>query len=64
MSIIAVFVVFFLIGDTIAFGIGAAVERFSTTAGMLVFLGLFVASAITSWYVAVYVTDRFIVRQN
>ena len=64
MSIILVFIVFFIIGDAIAFFIGATVEQFSPAAGMLVFLALFICSAIASWQAAVYVTDRFIVRQS
>jgi hypothetical protein len=64
MSIILVFIVFFIIGDAIAFFIGATVEKFSSTAGMLVFLACFILSAIGSWQAAVYVTDRFIVRQK
>jgi hypothetical protein len=64
MSVILVFVVFFIIGDAIAFGIGAVVEQFSAAAGMLVFLAFFMGSAIASWRAAVYVTERFIVRQN
>jgi hypothetical protein len=64
MGIILVFIVFFVIGDTVAFLIGATVEQFSPAAGMLVFLALFICSAIAAWQAAVYVTDRFIVRQN
>jgi hypothetical protein len=64
MSVILVFIVFFVVGDAIAFMIGATVEGFSATAGMLVFLALFVCSAIASWHAAVHFTERFIVRQT
>jgi hypothetical protein len=64
MSVILVFIVFFVIGNTIAFLVGATVEQFSSAAGMLVFLALFIVSALTSWQLAVYVTERFIIRQT
>jgi hypothetical protein len=64
MSVILVFIVFFVIGNTIAFLVGATVEQFSSAAGMLVFLALFIVSALVAWQLAVYVTERFILRQN
>jgi cation transporter-like permease len=64
MSVILVFIIFFVIGNSVAFLVGAAVEQFSSAAGMLVFLALFIVSAITSWYAAVYITERFIVRRT
>ena len=64
MLVIAVFIGFVIVGDTVAVGIASIVEHFSQMASLLVFLGLFVGVFVIAWHAAVYVTERFILRQN
>jgi hypothetical protein len=64
MSVILVFLVFVLLGDTAAVGISWIVEQFSKTASLIAFLGMFVVVFIVAWHAAVYVTERYILRQN
>jgi len=64
MLVIAVFLVFVVVGDTLAIGVAAMVEKFSEMASLLVFLALFMGVFVVAWYAAVYVTERYILRQN
>jgi hypothetical protein len=64
MSAILIFIVFVLIGDTIAVGISALVERFSNSASLLVFFALFAVVFWVAWKAAVFVTERFILKQS
>jgi hypothetical protein len=64
MSVILVFLALVVLGDAAAIGISSIVERFSQTASLFVFLGLFVVVFYIAWQVAVYITERYIVRQN
>ena len=64
MSVILVFIVFVLVGDTAAIGISYLFERVSNFASLLVFLGLFILVFGVAWKLAVLVTERYIVRQN
>ena len=64
MSIILIFAVFVIVGDAIAVGISAVVERFSTPVSLFVFLGLFVLVFWIAWGCAVRVTERYFVRPN
>jgi hypothetical protein len=64
MGVILVYVVFVLIGDSIAVGIASIVERYSETASLLVFFALFVLVFWAGWIMAVRVTERYILRQN
>jgi hypothetical protein len=64
MSVILVFVVFVLVGDTAAVFISYLFERVSNFASLLVFLGLFILVFGVAWKLAVRVTERFIARQN
>ena len=64
MLVILVFFAFVVVGDTIVIGISSAVEQFSKTSSLFVFLALFVAVFVVAWHAAVYVTERYIVRQN
>ena len=64
MLVIAVFLVFVVVGDTLAIGVASMVEKFSEMASLLVFLALFMGVFVVAWYAAVYVTERYILRQN
>jgi len=64
MSVIAIFALFVVVGDALAIGISSIVERFSDTASLFVFLGLFILVFWISWVCAVRVTERFIARQT
>jgi len=64
MSVILVFLVLVVLGDTAAVGVSAIVERFSQPASLFVFLALFVAVFWIAWQIAVYITERYILRQN
>ena len=64
MSVIVVFLAFVLVGDAIAVGIATIVEQFSNMASLLVFLALFISVFVAAWHAAVYVTERYIVRQS
>jgi hypothetical protein len=64
MSVILVFILFVIIGDTAAIGISSLFERVSNFASLLVFLGLFILVFGVAWKLAVLVTERYLVRQN
>jgi len=64
MSVILVFVLFVLIGDVAAIGISYEFEHVSNFVSLMVFLGLFMLVFGVAWKLAVYVTERFIVRQS
>jgi hypothetical protein len=64
MSVILVFILFVIIGDTAAIGISYLFERVSNFASLLVFLGLFILVFGVAWKLAVLVTERYLVRQN
>jgi 4-amino-4-deoxy-L-arabinose transferase-like glycosyltransferase len=62
--VILVFVAFVILGDAIAVGIASIVERFSSYAGLMVFLALFILVFWVGWLAAVRITERYIQRQN
>jgi hypothetical protein len=64
MSVILVFVLFVVIGDTAAVAISYEFERISNFVSLLVFLGLFILVFGVAWKLAVLVTERYIIRQN
>jgi hypothetical protein len=64
MSVIVVFLAFVLVGDVIAVGIATVVEHFSKMASLLVFLALFISVFVAAWHLAVYITERYILRQR
>jgi predicted lysophospholipase L1 biosynthesis ABC-type transport system permease subunit len=64
MTVILVFLALVVLGDAAAIGISSIVERFSQTASLFVFLALFVAVFGIAWQIAVYITERYILRQN
>jgi hypothetical protein len=64
MTVILVFVVFVLIGDTAAVFISYLFERVSNFTSLLMFLGLFILVFGVAWKLAVRVTERYIVRHN
>jgi hypothetical protein len=64
MSVILVFVAFVIVGDALAVGISSLVERFSESAGLLVFFALFAGVFVASWLLAVRVVERYLVRRT
>ena len=64
MSVTLIFVAFVIIGDTAAVGISYLFERISNSASLLVFFGLFAVVFYLAWKLAVFVTERYVVRQN
>jgi hypothetical protein len=64
MSVILVFALFVLIGDSVAVGISSIVERFSETASLFVFLALFILVFWIAWVCAVRVAERYLSRQT
>ena len=64
MSVILIFVVFVLVGDVAAVGISYLFERVSNFTSLIVFLVLFMLVFYVAWKLAVFVTERYIVRHN
>jgi hypothetical protein len=64
MSAIVIYVALVLIGDTFAVGISYFVERFSDTAGLLVFFALFIFVFWAAWKLAVFLTERYVLKQS
>lgn len=64
MSVILVYVVFVIIGDTAAVAIASMVEKFSEPASLMVFFALFIFVFWMAWKMAVYVAERYLVRQT
>ena len=64
MSVILIFVAFVLVGDSVAVGISSVVERISEPVSLMVFFALFVVVFWLAWRAAVYVTERYILRQT
>ncbi len=56
MKLIAVYVVLVLIGETIAYAIGRAVEHWSPSASLPVFLGCFFMVFWAAWRLAIKLT--------
>jgi hypothetical protein len=56
MRLIAIYVIFVLIGTLIAFGAGEVAEIWSEQISLFVFLGLFFASLWAGWKLALKVT--------
>ena len=59
MSVILIFVVFVLIGDTAAVVISYEFERVSNCVSLMVFFALFVVVFGVAWKLAVLVTERY-----
>ena len=64
MSVIAIFIAFVVVGDTAAIFISYLFERVSNFTSLIVFLALFILVFGVAWKLAVFVTERFIVRQT
>jgi hypothetical protein len=62
MAVILVFIGFVIIGDAINMGISSVVERYSENGSLMTFLALFVGVFIVAWQLAVWVTERYIIR--
>jgi hypothetical protein len=64
MSVILFFVLFVIIGDAAAIGISYLFEGVSKFASLVVFLALFILVFGIAWKLAVFVTERYILRQT
>ena len=64
MTVIVVFIAFVLIGDAAAVSISYLCERISNSASLVVFFALFGLVFYLSWKLAVFVTERYLVRQD
>jgi lipopolysaccharide export LptBFGC system permease protein LptF len=64
MSVILIFVVFVMIGDTAAVFISYLFERVSNFTSLMVFLVLFALVFYVAWQLAVRVAERYFVRQH
>jgi hypothetical protein len=64
MSVILIFVVFVLIGDTAAVFIAYLFERVSNFTSLMVFFALFAGVFYVAWQLAVRVTERYLVRAD
>jgi hypothetical protein len=64
MSVILIFVVFVMIGDTAAVFISYLFERVSNFTSLMVFLVLFALVFYVAWQLAVRVAERTFVRQH
>jgi hypothetical protein len=51
------------LGDGLVVAIATIVERFSHSASLLVFFALFILMFGVAWKMAVWVTERYLVRQ-
>ena len=56
MKLIAIYVVFVLIGETFAYGVGRTVEHWSSTASLPAFLAAFFFVFWAAWRLAIRVT--------
>jgi len=63
MTVIVVFIAFVIVGDAAAVGISYVFERISNSASLLVFFALFGLVFYVAWKLAVFVTERYLVRQ-
>ena len=64
MSVILAYVAFVIIGDSVAVAVATLIERYSEPASLLVFFALFILVFWIGWWLAVRVTERYLVRQN
>ena len=64
MAVLLIFLGFVVVGDAVAIGIASIVDQFSESAGLLVFLGLFICVFVVAWVSAVHVTERYVLRSR
>jgi hypothetical protein len=64
MAVILVFIAFVIVGESIAVTISSLFERISETAGLIVFFALFTLVFCAAWRAAVFVTERYVLRQG
>jgi hypothetical protein len=62
MAVLLIFLGLVFVGDAVAIGIASIVDQFSKSAGLLVFLGLFVSVFVVAWVGAVHITERYVLR--
>jgi hypothetical protein len=60
MWLLIIYIFFVVVGAVVSAGIGFYVEKeFSSTVGLIVFLTLFFANFVTSWFITIGVVNRF-----
>jgi hypothetical protein len=59
MSLLVIFFLAVVVGDSLAVGISLAVEHFSERASLIVFFALFFCVFWVAWQAAVRITDRW-----
>jgi hypothetical protein len=64
MSVILIYVLFVVIGDTAAVTIATMVERYSESISLMVFFALFILVFWLAWVLAVRVAERYLVRSS
>ncbi len=63
MQLIVVYVVLAIIGEFIAFGLGRIVDSVLPDYSMAIFMALFFGVLWLAWPLAVWVTEKYFVRQ-
>jgi hypothetical protein len=63
MQLIAVYVIFAIIGEFIAFFIGRIIDGFLPDYSMPAFMAMFFGVLWLAWPIAVWVTEKYLVRQ-
>lgn len=64
MAVLLIFVSLVFVGDLVAVGIASLVEPFSKSAGLMVFLALFVTVFCVAWIAAVHITERYFIQSR
>ena len=59
MILLLTFAAIFLVGQATNVGIALLIEKFSDSASLAVFFGLFAVVVVAGWQLAVWLTDRF-----
>ncbi len=60
MQVIVIFAVLVVIQNTITATICSFIEAYSAYAGLMAFLGFFVANFVVAWLLAVHITERYL----
>jgi hypothetical protein len=64
MAVILIFIAFVIVGDAVAVAISWLLEWISEPASLMVFFALFILVFWAAWRAAVFVTERYVIRQS
>jgi hypothetical protein len=53
-----------LVSDAIAIGICSLIERVSENASLIAFLIFYAGNFVLAWYLAVYITERYLIKDS